>query len=83
MTTPETDVDALRAAIPAIAAQIRELKAAKAEDALIKEQQARLADVNRQIAALAPKKPDASAAPGKGRLTLKTPKVRFPSSTLN
>lgn len=73
MATP--DIDVLRAAIPAIAAQIRELKAAKADDALVKEQQAKLADVNRQIAALAPK-PDASASTGKGRLTLKTPKVR-------
>lgn len=69
------DVEALRASIPSIATAIRELKAQKADEALIKEQQLKLADVNKTIAAL-------TASSGKseggkhGRLTLKTPKVR-------
>ena len=69
-----SDVDALRASIPAISAKIKELRAQKADDALIKEQQAKLADTNKRIAALAiDGKGDASR---KGpRLNLKTPKV--------
>lgn len=70
----DVDVDALRASMPAISAKIKELRAQKADDALIKEQQAKLADINRQLAALATGgKNDASK---KGpRITLKTPKV--------
>ncbi|KAF8323686.1 histidyl-tRNA synthetase [Clavulina sp. PMI_390] len=68
----EVDIESLRASIPTISAAIRELKAQKADEALIKEQQLKLADVNKQIKALSGGENDASK---KGpRLNLKTPK---------
>src|ERR1700733_7896729 len=69
-----SDVDALRASIPAISAKIKELRAQKADDALIKEQQAKLADINKRIAALAADGKDDASKKGP-RLNLKTPKV--------
>lgn len=70
----DADVDALRASVPVISATIKELRAQKADEALIKEQKAKLADVNKRIDALTGgNKNDASK---KGpRITLKTPKV--------
>lgn len=74
----DTDVDALRASMSAISASMRELRAQKADDALIKEQRDKLAEVNRQIAALT----KGDAAKKGPRMTLKTPKVRCANHVL-
>lgn len=69
-----SDIDALRGSIPAISAKIKELRTQKADNALIKEQQAQLADINKRIAALAADGGDDTSKKGP-RLNLKTPKV--------
>ena len=70
-------LEALKASIPVASAKLRELRAKKADDALISEQQKKLADTNRQIAILT--KGSDQADSKRAKIALKTPKVPVPA----
>ncbi|KAF8327586.1 uncharacterized protein EI90DRAFT_3126923 [Cantharellus anzutake] len=67
-----SDLELLKASIPGISAKLRELRAQNADEAFISEQQQKLADTNRRIAALL--KGSGENDSKKAKITLKTPK---------
>lgn len=72
------DVEALKASLSSASAAFNTLKAQNADKSLVQEAQAKVIDLNKQIAALTK---GAKGDGKKGRLTLKTPKVSRAYST--